>query len=235
MAGAWVTGAWAAGTWAGTAWATDTIALAPDITTTSLPNGTEGVDYTFPVLVTGTGPITWSLDSPVPSGWTIGASTGIVARTSPVSGNFTLRIRATNTEGTDLVVLTLTIADADEFQEAPPASRVWRVTPQRTGYAGPMFKRRMDGLAWGVLAVGDETDVGLDYVDVLEVGETITSSEWVVPVGLTAGAEGVEDSIASQWVTADAVGTYALVNTIDTSGGRQFSRTLYLQVRTNVS
>lgn len=237
MAGAWATGAWAAGAWAGTAWATDTEDVAPTITTASLPNGTEGVAYSQQLAATGSGPITWSLESPVPIGWSINASTGVVSRASPSAGTVILIVKAENGAGSDVNTFAFQIAAADEFEDAAPVSRQWRVTTSRIGRSIPGIRRRLDGLAWVEKAPGDELDYGFEYADELEGGETIDSSTWEAsPTGIDLGAEGVEGSVATQWVSGGTAGTdYTLANTITTSGGRTFVRTLKVRVLASVS
>lgn len=233
---AWASGAFAPNAFAGTAWATSTVAVAPVITTLTLPNGQEGVPYSQQLAATGTGPIVWSLDSPVPIGWSINASTGVVSRASPTPGNVTLLVRASNSTLPNATrTLAFQIVEADEFQAAPPPARVWRVTGSDTGLRSPAIRRRMDGLAWVEMAVGDETDHGLDYADVLKVSETIVSSDWVIPIGLAAGPEGVEGTISTQWLTASTAGTYACRNSILTSDGRRYTRTLMVAVLASVS
>lgn len=236
MAGAWATGAWAAGAWAGTAWATETEEVAPTITTASLPNGSEGVAYSQQIAATGSGPITWSLESPVPIGWSINATTGVVSRASPSAGTVILIVRAENGVGADVNTFAFQVEAADEFEEAAPIARRWRVTTSSSGRAIPGIRRRLDGLAWVDKAPGDVLDYGFDYADELEAGETIVSSTWSADAGITLGAEGTEDGVATQWVSGGTAGTtYTLANTIVTSGGRTFVRTLKVRVRSYVS
>jgi hypothetical protein len=229
---AWASGAFAPDAFAGTAWAEETFAVAPVITTASLPNGQEGVAYSQQLTATGTGPIVWSLNSPVPIGWSINAATGVVSRASPTPGSVTLLVRASNGTAPDATrTFAFQIVEADEFQSAPPASRVWRVVSQRTLASERLFRRRMDGLAWAVLAVGDVTSVGLDYADELDDGELIIASDWTMPAAVIGGAEGVDGAIASTWVTVAAIGNHALVNTVVTDRGNTFNRTLMVDAR----
>jgi len=53
---------------------------------------------------------------------------------------------------------------------------------------------------------------------------------WTVPEGLTAGAASSSGTYTSQWVTAAALGEWALVNTMTTSAGRKWVRTLTVAV-----
>jgi hypothetical protein len=226
----WAAGFWASGFWADGLWSEDDTPVAPNITTTSLPNGSEGVAYARQINVSGSTPITWSLDTPIPSGWSI-SPTGVVSSALPAPGTISLRIRATNDVDTDLQIIAFTIVEADEFQSAPPAARVWRVVSQRTLASERLFRRRMDGLAWAVLAVGDVTNVGLDYADELDDGELIIASDWTMPAAVVGGAEGVDGAIASTWITVAAIGNHALVNTVVTDRGNTFNRTLMVDAR----
>lgn len=236
MAGAWASGAWAAGAWAGTAWATDTVAVAPEITTTALPSGSEGVAYAQQMTATGSAPFTWSLDAPIPSGWSINPTTGVVSNALPSPGTVSLRVRVDNSEGFDLEIFAFSIVEADEFEEAAPPSRQWRITPTRSGRTTPGIRRRLDGLAWVDKAPADVVDYGFEYEDELETAETITTSTWSATTGITLGSEGVDGSVATTWVSGGTAGTtYTLVNTIQTSGGRTFVRTLKVRVLANVS
>jgi hypothetical protein len=232
----WAADFWAPGFWAPGFWAETFTPTPPSIETTSLPNGSEGVAYAQPVVATGTAPIAWSLDAPIPLGWSINAS-GVVSNALPTPGVVTLRVRATNAYDTDLQLIALTIVGVDEFEPAAPPSRRWRVTTLRNGRSAPGIRRRLDGLAWVEKAPGDVVDYGFDYQDELVAGETITASTWsVAPAGLDLAAEGVDGTIATQWTSGGTAGTiYTLENTMTTSGGRVFVRSLKVRVQANVS
>jgi subtilisin family serine protease len=71
----------------------------------------EGTPYTGPTpVVSGTQPITWSLETP-PDGMTIDSATGVVSWDTPTSDGspHTITIRATNSAGSDDEVWTLTV------------------------------------------------------------------------------------------------------------------------------
>lgn len=74
----------------------------------------------------------------------------------------------------------------------------------------------------------------LDYVfDWLAwlAGDTIASSSWSVPTGLTLVRTEVTPSQAIAWISGGVVGTtYAVTNTITTAGGRTDTRTITLAV-----
>lgn len=70
---------------------------------------------------------------------------------------------------------------------------------------------------------------GNGYLD----GETITTSSWTVPTGITKDSETHADGLATVWVSGGTIGqTYRLVNTIVTSGGRTAQRSIDVSVQT---
>ncbi len=70
----------------------------PDITTTSLPDGTVGVSYSETIGVTGgTAPITFSvLSGSLPGGLSLDTSTGEISGTPTTAGSYSFTIRATD-------------------------------------------------------------------------------------------------------------------------------------------
>jgi hypothetical protein len=87
-----------------------------------------------------------------------------------------------------------------------------------------------DGLPYVKMAINDVLDWTRDWTEELEELETIASSTWTVPVGLTAGSALGSGNLTTQWVTAATLGEYKLVNTITTSEDRVFNRTLIVAV-----
>ena len=82
----------------------------PTITTTSLPNGTQGLPYSATLNATGTPPITWDIlsgDLPTGLSLTIG---GIIYGTPSALGTFTFTVIAENTEGDDTRVFSIVIS-----------------------------------------------------------------------------------------------------------------------------
>ena len=86
-----------------------TNAVAPVITTTSLPNGTVGSSYNQTLAATGTAPITWSLASgSLPNGLTL-SSAGVISGTPTAAGISNFTVKATNSAGNDTKALSITI------------------------------------------------------------------------------------------------------------------------------
>lgn len=86
--------------------------VAPSITTSSLPDGTEGTSYTADLKAEGTTPITWSVESgSLPSGLTLSKS-GAISGTPSESGIFRFSVNAENSAGKDNKTFTLMIEAA---------------------------------------------------------------------------------------------------------------------------
>jgi hypothetical protein len=74
-------------------------------------------------------------------------------------------------------------------------------------------------------------DFTIDWTKWLPTGDTITSSSWTVPSGITNGMETNTTILASIWLSSGTLGTtYDLVNSIKTSLGRQADRTIAVQI-----
>ncbi|MDR0321981.1 MAG: Ig domain-containing protein [Treponema sp.] len=83
---------------------------APRIKTSSLPDGTYGIQYKQTLSVSGAKPITWTLDSgSLPTGLTLSTG-GVISGTPTAVETFTFTIKATNEEGEDTAYLSITIA-----------------------------------------------------------------------------------------------------------------------------
>ncbi|MER7070987.1 hypothetical protein [Terrabacter sp. NPDC000476] len=74
-------------------------------------------------------------------------------------------------------------------------------------------------------------DYQVDWSKWLAAGETIATSVWTVPTGLTKDSEAKADTTATVWLSGgqlDAV--HAVVNRITTNQGRQDERTFYIAI-----
>lgn len=96
----------------------NSLAAAPTITTTSLPNATPAIPYSTTMAATGgTTPYTWSIASgSLPSGLSI-SSGGVISGTSTaVSGTYSLSLRVTDAAShSDTVSFTLTVGTLDNL------------------------------------------------------------------------------------------------------------------------
>lgn len=74
-------------------------------------------------------------------------------------------------------------------------------------------------------------DYQIDWHDSLVYGETIDTSTWVVPSGLTAGAATSTGTTATQWLSGGTDGTtYVVINRITTTSARVKERSFTLVV-----
>lgn len=84
--------------------------------------------------------------------------------------------------------------------------------------------------------VGDELDYSMDWTTWLPAGVTISSSVWTVTgTAATPGAAGADDAVATQWLTAAAIGSARVANKITTSAGHSIKRLFVLDVVAELS
>jgi hypothetical protein len=74
-------------------------------------------------------------------------------------------------------------------------------------------------------------DYTIDWSDWLPSGDTILSSSWSVPAGLTEDSSSNTSTTATVWISGGTAGTnYRITNHITTTEGRQDDRTIPLFV-----
>lgn len=72
-----------------------------------------------------------------------------------------------------------------------------------------------------------------DDAPFLAVGETISSSSWTVPSGITKDSSSFTNTVATIWVSGGTSGqSYTAVNRITTSAGRVKDDYLVIRVKT---
>jgi len=77
--------------------AESSMAVAPQITTDDLPNGTYGVAYSTTIEATGTAPIYWTVTAGnLPNGLSLNSTTGVISGKPDKSGEFTFTVKASN-------------------------------------------------------------------------------------------------------------------------------------------
>jgi hypothetical protein len=76
-------------------------------------------------------------------------------------------------------------------------------------------------------------DYTVDWYDEGWLGiDTIATSTWIVPTGLTNIAESHTTKIATIWLSGGTAGTnYEVTNRITTAGGRTDDRTIVIECR----
>lgn len=73
-------------------------------------------------------------------------------------------------------------------------------------------------------------DFGVDWSSWLASGETISTSEWDVPAGLTEGASTESDGITTVWLSGGTAGTtYRVRNRVSTSASRVDDRSFFVR------
>jgi hypothetical protein len=84
----------------------------PAITTSSLPNGTKGVEYNQTLTATGRTPIIWSIEGgSLPNGLNLSAE-GLISGTPTILGAFSFTLKASNPVGSDTKSLSIEISPA---------------------------------------------------------------------------------------------------------------------------
>ena len=74
-------------------------------------------------------------------------------------------------------------------------------------------------------------DYQIDWEDWLN-GDTISTSVWTVPDGITIDSSSKTTSTATVWLSSGTAGiTYAVENKVTTVGSRTDERTIYIEVR----
>lgn len=77
----------------------------------------------------------------------------------------------------------------------------------------------------------DTLDYGFEWSGWLEVGETLVSSTWDIPSGLTAGAASFTSTATTQWLASGTLGIeYTVTNHVLTSLGRVGDRSFTLLI-----
>jgi len=78
----------------------------------------------------------------------------------------------------------------------------------------------------------DETlDYSIDWTDWLPGSDTISSSDWDVPAGITKETQAATTKVATVWLSGGTDGAeYKLTNTITTVAGRTAQRTIQIKV-----
>lgn len=75
-------------------------------------------------------------------------------------------------------------------------------------------------------------DYGFDWSSWLATGETISTSTWVVPTGITKDSDSKTTTTTTIWLSGGTDGeNYDVVNRIVTSAGRTDDRAITIKVR----
>lgn len=94
------------------------------------------------------------------------------------------------------------------------------------------FAKKTSGYVIGKTP-GAELDYSLNWIDVLETGETIVSAEWMAATGITAALPEITDSITTIWLSGGTLtNIYAVSCLATTSSGRKDERGFFVQIKT---
>ncbi|MDX2475298.1 MAG: Ig-like domain-containing protein, partial [Candidatus Krumholzibacteria bacterium] len=176
------------------------VLTAPVITSTSVTAGTLGLPYAYDVEATGYPAPVFAL-AQAPAGMTIDPATGLIGWTPNVLGDQTVEVTATNSEGANNQVFTLTVQSAPNQQ---PVAAVTNPTP------GAVFQL---GDPVPLAATATDSDGTVSQVEFLVDGavvETVTSLPWETV--WNGGAAGSHQVIARATDNEGATGDSPVVS-----------------------
>lgn len=85
-------------------------------------------------------------------------------------------------------------------------------------------------IAWPPKGAEEELDYALDWKREL-TGDTIDSSTWIPPEGITVVSESFTDTMTIIWLSGGVAGQkYVFVNKIRTRRGRRFTQDISIKV-----
>lgn len=74
-------------------------------------------------------------------------------------------------------------------------------------------------------------DYGLDWTARL-VGDTISTSQWIVPDGIVKGIDSHDDTSTTIWLSGGKIDeTYEMTNRVVTAGGRTMDQSVKLKIK----
>ena len=190
------------------------VAVAPSITTDTLPAATVGTAYSKTVTTTGTAPITFTVSSgALPGGLVLNSSTGVVSGTPTSVGSVTFTLTATNSAGTDSKAYTVAVAAAavapSITTDTLPAATVgtaYSATVTATG-TGPVTFTVSAGALPGGLVLGSSTGV------VSGTPTSAGSATFTLTATNSAGADSKDYTVAVAAITKTAAAAPVLAFT----------------------
>ncbi len=89
-------------------------------------------------------------------------------------------------------------------------------------------------LSWPTKDPDEVLDYRIDWSERLEEDETILSSSWTVPVGLTQNSTTSTTTTTTIWLSGGATKgkIYSVQNRVITSGGRTMDQTVQIKINT---
>ena len=128
------------------------IYTAPNITTTTLPDGTVNMAYSQTLTATGTATITWSVTAgALPGGLTLSPA-GVISGTPTATGTFNFTVQAENSEGSDTQALSIVVSTAPEPIGTAPHITTTALTDATLGssYSDTLIASGTAPFGWGV-------------------------------------------------------------------------------------
>jgi hypothetical protein len=90
----------------------------------------------------------------------------------------------------------------------------------------------MSSLTWPPKDPDEVLDFIVDWADRIE-SDTISTSAWTVPSGITKNSDTHGDTTTTIWLSGGTLGdTYEFNNRIVTAGGRTMDQTVKLKIKT---
>ena len=204
--------------------------VAPSITTTTIQSATLGKEYRQQITATGGTPITWSYTGTLPTGITLGTSTGILSGTPTQEGSFRVTIKATNSAGSSTRQLTLVVSGS-EYTVTKGANAEWTQGTETgldfTGSGKGNVSVKMDGatVSTDKYTVGTDGTVTLKptYLDTLSSGShtvTLVYSDGSAKAKFTikAADKKIAPAITSQPVSSEIAEGESVTFTVTASG-----------------
>jgi hypothetical protein len=89
----------------------------------------------------------------------------------------------------------------------------------------------MSALNWPAKDPDEVLDYRLDWSARL-AGDTIFSSSWIVPAGITKNSDTFDNSSTTIWLAAGTTDeTYTFVNRVVTAGGRRMDQSVKIKIK----
>ena len=90
----------------------------------------------------------------------------------------------------------------------------------------------------GPYIISDPADIRdylIDWTNVVDSTDVISTSTWEVPVGLVASSETITGKITGKRITGGRLNTiHRIYNTVTTTGGRRFRRSFRIMIKTDL-
>ena len=194
-------------------------AVAPVITTTSLPGGTVGSSYAATLAATGAPPLTWALATgTLPDGLSLNAGTGAISGVPSKVGAFAFTIRVS--DGNQPVLSATQSFTVNIAAPALPGVTVTQLTDTTTSTSQPTFGVSLAQAfpldLTGTATISLATASGPDPTIVFANGKT--TLDFTIPAGATAA----QAASPFAFQTGTTAGTIT-INVVLSAGGQTLS------------